>query len=337
MGDKSKFSFTLSTLKRFALGFALFSIAFGVLLFILLDDILKWIPIGLSFFSAIVYYAFYLILDKKDKFYKQIKSAQPKENKDEELQFVISNLENQLDDLYASLEVPEKVKEEIVFESKKIESISPTLREKLNTPLNAITGLTEMLLKNNPREDQIDDLETLQFSAENLLTLINNFSFQKLDETDIKQKEVVVPKSEKKEDISAPTEIPKDIKVLVVDDNEDSLRSISKILRNKAVKHEIVKDGSSATQLIQNRQYNLVLMSLQMPVMGGYEATKVIRGMDHEYFKNIPIIALSSDSHEIQGNISEVGITDSIAKPFEVGILESKIASALEHFEKLEQ
>jgi len=48
------------------------------------------------------------------------------------------------------------------------------MTHELRTPMNAVIGFSHLLIQNNPRPDQLDDLKTLRFSAENLLALINN-------------------------------------------------------------------------------------------------------------------------------------------------------------------
>jgi len=56
------------------------------------------------------------------------------------------------------------------------------MSHELRTPLNAVIGITHLLLQNNPREDQQEDLRTLQFSGESLLQIINDIlDFNKLD------------------------------------------------------------------------------------------------------------------------------------------------------------
>jgi signal transduction histidine kinase len=52
-----------------------------------------------------------------------------------------------------------------------------TISHEIRTPLNAIIGVTNLLHSGNPREEQIDNLNILKISSENLLQLVNNFSF----------------------------------------------------------------------------------------------------------------------------------------------------------------
>ena len=57
-----------------------------------------------------------------------------------------------------------------------------TMSHEIRTPMNAVIGLTHLLLQENPRQDQLDNLQTLKFSAENLLSLINDIlDFSKIE------------------------------------------------------------------------------------------------------------------------------------------------------------
>lgn len=56
------------------------------------------------------------------------------------------------------------------------------MSHEIRTPMNAVIGMSHLLMEDDPREDQLENLKTLQFSAENLLELINNIlDFSKMD------------------------------------------------------------------------------------------------------------------------------------------------------------
>jgi len=76
-----------------------------------------------------------------------------------------------------------------------------------------------------------------------------------------------------------------------------------------------VENGAEAIKHIKNESYDLVLMDIQMPVLNGYEATKIIR---EELKLNIPIIALTANA--IKGESKkciDAGMDDYLSKPFE--------------------
>ena len=74
----------------------------------------------------------------------------------------------------------------------------------------------------------------------------------------------------------------------------------------------------------------MVLMDLQMPVMDGMAAAKAIRNLDGDYFRKLPIIALTASvlSHE-RVKIFECGMDDYVMKPFIPATLFEKIRSYL--------
>ncbi len=81
---------------------------------------------------------------------------------------------------------------------------------------------------------------------------------------------------------------------------------------------EIAENGAIAIDYVMEKDFDLILMDIQMPVMDGIEATKNIRGLKDEHKSSIPIVALTANA--LRGN-SEVyidaGMNDCLAKPFE--------------------
>ena len=93
---------------------------------------------------------------------------------------------------------------------------------------------------------------------------------------------------------------------------------------------ERAENGKVAYELISDKsnidRYDLIFMDIQMPVMNGLEATRLIRKLDFEYAKNIPIIAMTADA--FSENIAEckkAGMNGHIAKPIDLNIVLSEI------------
>lgn len=104
-------------------------------------------------------------------------------------------------------------------------------------------------------------------------------------------------------------------KILIVDDNDINRKMLCTYL--KALGHETMpaSNGQNALQLLGVHPISLIFMDLRMPVMNGYEATKLIRGSNHPY-KNIPIIGLSADglAESLKGAL-EAGMNEYLIKP----------------------
>ena len=117
------------------------------------------------------------------------------------------------------------------------------------------------------------------------------------------------------------------LRVLIVEDNNiNSLLAktlIKKILPNSKI--TTVSNGQEAIEKFEVEQFDIIFMDIQMPLMNGYEATKIIRTMDHG--KTIPIIALTAGT--VIGEKEkclEIGMNDYVSKPIIKGSLEEVIA-----------
>lgn len=103
-------------------------------------------------------------------------------------------------------------------------------------------------------------------------------------------------------------------KILVVEDNKINQLITRKILENNNFKTTILEDGYAAINLLENEQFDVVLMDINMPVINGFETTKLIRKKGLK----IPIIALTAfDKQEIIEDALAAGMNDIIVKPFD--------------------
>ncbi|MGY3215014.1 PAS domain S-box protein [Mucilaginibacter sp. HD30] len=118
------------------------------------------------------------------------------------------------------------------------------------------------------------------------------------------------------------------INVLVVDDNQINRLLINKILTKWGATIDFAENGLQAVNKVEtNKNYDVVLMDIHMPEMGGLEATQVIRSKAEPYFKQLPIIALTASMLTNQMNqIGDAGMNDYILKPFEPKTLFEKLS-----------
>jgi two-component system, sensor histidine kinase and response regulator len=115
----------------------------------------------------------------------------------------------------------------------------------------------------------------------------------------------------------------KGLRILVVEDNPASQELLSIILRSLEFIVEVAFDGREAIEKVKKDSYDLILMDLQMPVMGGFEATRIIREQLH---KAMPILALTAGiSEDDKEKCLAAGMTDYLAKPIEISKLRDKI------------
>ncbi len=103
------------------------------------------------------------------------------------------------------------------------------------------------------------------------------------------------------------------MKVLVAEDNPVNQKLIRLMLANKGVDVEVVPDGQEAVDRLKQQRYDLCLMDMQMPRMGGLEAARMIRG---ELKLRIPIIALTANAFkEDREECLAAGMDDFLSKP----------------------
>lgn len=112
-------------------------------------------------------------------------------------------------------------------------------------------------------------------------------------------------------------------KVLLAEDNEMNREIVTEILEEAGLIVDTVEDGEFAVKAIEENgtdYYDFVLMDIQMPIMDGYEATKVIRTLPGG--DKVTVIALSANAFEedIQKSL-EMGMNAHVAKPINVSIL----------------
>jgi signal transduction histidine kinase/CheY-like chemotaxis protein len=116
---------------------------------------------------------------------------------------------------------------------------------------------------------------------------------------------------------------PKNIKVLVTEDIALNQLLVKTLLDDFGFEHDIASNGKIAIEKLQNNDYDIILMDLQMPEMDGVEATDYIR---NSMKLNIPIIALTANvtTADLE-KCKAVGMNDYISKPVEEKILYQKI------------
>jgi CheY-like chemotaxis protein/HPt (histidine-containing phosphotransfer) domain-containing protein len=123
------------------------------------------------------------------------------------------------------------------------------------------------------------------------------------------------------------TAIRHDARILVAEDNATNRAVALAQLQKLGYQANAVINGAEAVEAVQRGRYDLVLMDCQMPVMDGFEATRLIRG---SLQPGIAIVAMTADS--MQGDRNRClreGMNDFIAKPVDLGLLANMLAKWL--------
>lgn len=112
------------------------------------------------------------------------------------------------------------------------------------------------------------------------------------------------------------------LKVLVVEDNLLNLEIVTEVLRERGLIVTAAENGQIAVKLFQDNPpgtFDVILMDMHMPIMGGLEATKTIRTMERTDAQTIPILALTAnDFEEDIRQTREAGMNDHLTKPFDM-------------------
>jgi signal transduction histidine kinase/DNA-binding response OmpR family regulator len=105
-------------------------------------------------------------------------------------------------------------------------------------------------------------------------------------------------------------------RVLLVEDNEINQEVALGQLEDAEVEVDVAENGEIAVRMVQAKTYDLVLMDMQMPVMDGIEATRVIRSDSR--FDDLPIIAMTANAMAAdRDKCLEAGMNDHIPKPID--------------------
>lgn len=102
--------------------------------------------------------------------------------------------------------------------------------------------------------------------------------------------------------------------ILVVEDNEINRQIALEMLEAKGLTVELAHNGREALLMTEKKNYDLILMDLQMPVMDGYLATKLIRSRNSR--GSVPIVAMTADAMSgVKEKVLKAGMNDYISKP----------------------
>ena len=123
--------------------------------------------------------------------------------------------------------------------------------------------------------------------------------------------------------------------VLLTEDNELNMEIAEFVLQNEGTVVTKAWNGQEAVDIFRKSspgEFDVILMDIMMPVMNGYEAAKMIRSLDREDAKVIPIIAMTANAFtEDKMRAKEAGMDEHIAKPVDGKLLVKAINELVKH------
>ena len=120
---------------------------------------------------------------------------------------------------------------------------------------------------------------------------------------------------------------PEKMKILICEDNQLAMNTLSFILEKEGFKSDIAEDGNKALTLLQKTVYDLILVDIHIPFHSGLEVIKYLRS---DLKMNTPVLVLTAFSDlQMQRQAGELGISGYIVKPFDPSDLIQRIRSIL--------
>ena len=122
-------------------------------------------------------------------------------------------------------------------------------------------------------------------------------------------------------------------RLLVVEDNEINMEIIVSILERTHAEIIQAWNAEDALKIFEESEegyFDLILFDIQLPGMNGYEAVKIIRGLDRQDSDKVPIWAMTANafSQDVEKS-KQSGMNDHISKPIDIDVLYKKIQNCL--------
>jgi CheY-like chemotaxis protein len=127
-------------------------------------------------------------------------------------------------------------------------------------------------------------------------------------------------------------------RILIVEDVEQNAEILQDLLEIEDVLTEHAENGAVALEMFGKHPagyYDAILMDMRMPEMDGLEATRIIRGMEREDARSIPIIALTADiDPSNEARCFEAGMDACLSKPIDTAQLFSTLSGEIQRVQE---
>ncbi len=202
------------------------------------------------------------------------------------------------------------------------------INKKIQSPLCVI-----MMLYYNRTNDEMKRCRDAG-AADYIIKPISQYELLKKIETALFQRDSVIeqqvkhPETSKKLKVNDQLLSCRSLNVLIAEDVKVNQVIAVKLLEKRGHKVHVVADGEQALKILNDQEFDVVLMDIQMPVMDGYDATLAIREGEKKTDKHIPIIALTANAMVgDREKCLEIGMDGYVSKPIK----------KLELYESIEQ
>lgn len=202
------------------------------------------------------------------------------------------------------------------------EEILEDLNHNIYTPLNGLCGLIYLAREHaDHKEKVIESLDKME-EAVRMLKDKTGLCFQK-----IREEEKIKGEEDDERNVEKSGIVP--MHFLIAEDNEMNAEILTAILRLENHTVTWAKNGQEAVRFFESskeKEYQMILMDLCMPVMNGYKAAKIIRELEREDAKTVPILACSANIFpEDKEKAKKSGMDGFIEKPIYIEQLKKEI------------
>ncbi|HBN08440.1 MAG TPA: hypothetical protein DD435_07265 [Cyanobacteria bacterium UBA8530] len=197
------------------------------------------------------------------------------------------------------------------------------------TTMNGIIGMSDLILAPNLTVEQKEYLEVSKASAYSLLSLINDIlDLSKIDAQKLEFRTAEILRFDQEPDVPKPSSFleTRPLRVLLAEDNRLNQKIATRMLEKQGHSVVLANNGQEALEALEMGPFDLVLMDVQMPVMDGLEATKLVR----EKGLRIPIVAMTA--HAMTGDKEDclaAGMNGYLAKPIQIETLRDELQRIL--------
>ena len=229
----------------------------------------------------------------------------------------------------------QKIREQEIQDErlKAITQTAVTVNDQINTPLNVIQASTEYL-RGAVKEDNPTLRESLSFIesevgkikevVSNLARIVDpqvkKYALEEITMVDLDQSTIKGKRNGHKQQPD------QTIKILVVDDEEYMLQSLSKLLNLMGFETEVAENGEKALEIFQTREVDLIITDINMPGMSGMELLKLIKKEN----PHVPVIIITGFGVEKAQELAKKNKADGfLPKPFKMNDIKCMIDKVL--------
>ncbi|WP_462264790.1 ATP-binding protein [Mucilaginibacter sp.] len=232
---------------------------------------------------------------------------------------------SQIEDRYNTITVNFKIRDTgIGIDKDNLEAIfEPFTQESITTTRQyGGTGLGLAIVK------RLLEMQNVHMEVKSKPGEGSEFSFNL--ELTVSTEKYVEPAAQVAQPTAIDTDLLKDLKVLIAEDNPVNVMLMKKLFSKWNLAPVFAENGERAVEKMQYGNFDIILMDLQMPVMSGFEAAIEIRKMADTQKSVTPIIALTASALvDIRDKVFAAGMNDYISKPFKPEELKGKMLSLI--------